>query len=134
MYGALDISTSGLIAQRTRMTVISNNIAMKSTLLNSAGKYEPYRRQIVLFEPIEARNGVGGGVRVASIETDDSPLVAKLEPGSPYADEDGIVYYPNVDPVLEQMNAMEAQRAYEANIMAAEVTKSMMSVALQLLR
>ncbi len=56
-----------------------------------------------------------------------------LEPGSPYADEDGYVYYPNVDPVIEQMNAMEAARAYEANISALEATKSMFSVALQII-
>ena len=57
----------------------------------------------------------------------------KYQPGSPFADTDGYVEYPNVDSVLEQMNALEASRAYEANITAIEATKSMISVALQIL-
>ena len=60
-----------------------------------------------------------------------SSSLEPLEP--PFADEDGYVYYPNVDPVIEQMNAMEAARAYEANITALEATKSMFSVALQII-
>ena len=61
------------------------------------------------------------------------PIGRMFEPGSPYADADGYVYYPNIDPVVEQMNAMEATRAYEANITALEATKSMFSIALQIL-
>jgi flagellar basal-body rod protein FlgC len=72
-------------------------------------------------------------VHVAAIQTDSSPLRPVLDPGSPFADADGYVYYPNVNPVIEQMNAMEAQRAYEANITAIEATKSMFSVAMRLL-
>jgi flagellar basal-body rod protein FlgC len=72
-------------------------------------------------------------VHVAAIQTDTGPLRPILEPASPFADADGYVYYPNVNPVVEQMNAMEAQRAYEANITAVEATKSMFSVAMRLL-
>ena len=55
------------------------------------------------------------------------------DPDSELADADGYVYYPNVDPVIEQMNAMVAARAYEANVTAAEATKSMMLTSLRLL-
>ena len=133
MYSSLDISTSGLIAQRTRLTVISNNIVHQNTILNADGEYEPYRRRNVAFAVGEPARGSELGVHVAAIEEDHAPLRPKLEPESPYADADGYVYYPNVNPVMETMNAMEALRAYEANITAAEATKSMMSVALQLL-
>ena len=133
MYGALDISTSALVAQRTRLNVITANIANQRSILNAAGEYEPYRRRYAVFAPGNPARGSEQGVHVAAIETDGGALLPKLEPGSPYADEDGYVRYPNVDPVIEQMNAMEAQRAYEANITAVEATKSMFSVALRLL-
>jgi flagellar basal-body rod protein FlgC len=133
MYGALDISTSGLVAQRTRMTVIAGNVANQNAILNEAGEYEPYRRRFAVFAPGEVDNPDAPGVSIASIELDDAPLRAKYEPSSPYANADGYVFYPNVNPVIEQMNMMEAMRAYEANVTVAEATKSMMSVALQML-
>ena len=133
MYGALDISTSGLVAQRTRLNVITANIANAKSITNDAGEYAPYRRRFPIFAPGDPARGSEQGVHVASIQTDTSPLRPVLEPGSPFADADGYVYYPNVNPVFEQMNAMEAQRAYEANITAVEATKSMFSVALRLL-
>ena len=94
MYGALDISTSALVAQRIRLDVIAANIANQRTILNENDEYEP---------------------------------------GSPFADADGYVSYPNVNSVIETMNAMDAARAYEANITAIEATKSMLSVALQII-
>jgi flagellar basal-body rod protein FlgC len=133
MYGSLDISTSGLIAQRTRLTVTSANLLNAKTILNEDGEYEPFRRRFAVLGAGDPKSGSPLGVHVAAIELDDSPLTARHEPGSPYADEDGYVYYPNIDPVIEQMNAMEALRAYEANIASVEATKSMMSVALQML-
>jgi flagellar basal-body rod protein FlgC len=133
MYGALDISTSGLIAQRTRLNIIAANIANQNAILNADGEYDPYRRRFAVFAPGDPARGSDEGVHVASIEIDRGPLRPVLQPGSPYADADGYVRYPNVDPVIEQMNAMEAQRAYEANITAIEATKSMFSVALQIL-
>jgi flagellar basal-body rod protein FlgC len=132
MYGSLDISTSGLVAQRTRMTVIAGNIANRDALLNADGEYDPYRRRFVVMSPGDG-TGRSEGVHVASIEQDQGPLIKKLEPDSPFADKDGYVHYPNVNSVVEQMNMMEAMRAYEANVTAAEATKSMMSVALRLL-
>jgi flagellar basal-body rod protein FlgC len=133
MNGALDISTSALIAQRTRLNVITANIANQKSIINENGEYEPYRRRFAVFAPGDPARGSADGVHVAAIGIDAGPLRPVLEPGSPYADADGYVYYPNVDPVIEQMNAMEAQRAYEANITAVEATKSMFSVALRLL-
>ena len=131
MYGALDISTSGLVAQRLRLDIISSNVANRRTILDADGSYDPYRRRFAVFG---AGDGQGKpGVHIQSIEIDNADLIARLEPASPYADEDGYVYYPNIDPVREQVDAMEAQRAYEANISVAEATKSMMSVALQLI-
>ncbi len=133
MYGSLDVSTSALVAERTRLDVISANVANYNAILNADGEYEPYRRKFVVFAAGDPSRGSPRGMHVASIETDTSPLRPKHEPGSPYADADGYVHYPNVDPIIEQMNAMEAARAYEANITAVEATKSMLSVALQII-
>ena len=133
MYGSLDISTSGLIAQRTRLTVSSSNIMNTRTILNADGEYEPFRRRFAVLAAGDAETGNPLGVHVASIEIDDGPLKREYEPGSPYADADGYVLYPNIDSVIESMNSMEALRAYEANITAVEATKSMISVALEML-
>ena len=133
MYGSLDISTSGLIAQRTRLTIVAANVANTQSLLNAQGEYDPYRRRFAVFASGDPAGGSTQGVHVADILTDEGPLRPVLEPGSPYADEDGYVYYPNIYPVIEQVNAMEAARAYEANISAIEATKSMFSVALQII-
>ena len=132
MYGSLDISTSGLIAQRTRLTTISANIANSNTIFNADGEYEPFRRRIAHFGAGDGR-GNEHGVHVSSIELDESPLQPRHDPSSPYADADGYVLYPNIDWATEQMNAMLAARGYEANITAIEATKSMFSTALEIL-
>ena len=110
-----------------------SDLANSKAILNEAGEYDPYRRRFVVFAPGDPQRGEPGGVHVAAIQMDPSQLRPAYEPGSPYANEDGYVYYPNVDPVIEAMNAMEATRAYEANITAIEATKSMFSITLQIL-
>jgi flagellar basal-body rod protein FlgC len=133
MYGCLDISTSGLVANRIRLDVISANIAGKDTILNAEGQYEPFRRRIALLGAGDPSRNSDLGVHVAAIEIDPSELTMKYEPDSPYANAEGYVGYPNVNMITEQMNAMEAARSYEANIAAVEATKSMISIALQTL-
>ena len=141
MYGALDISTSGLVAQRMRLTAISANIANRDTLVDENGQVRPYRARQVLFAPgdpsAKSAEGRALGVHVADVRVDDTPFRYKFDPGSPLADKSGpykdYVALPSVDPVTEQMNAFEASRAYEANIVAAEATKSMIAQALRLL-
>ena len=133
MYGSLDISTSGLIAQRTRLTVASANLMNARTILNADGEYEPYRRRSVILAAGDPETNTPDGVHVGAIEIDEGPLRREHDPGSPFADASGYVEYPNISPVIEQMNSMEALRSYEANIAAVEATKSMMSVALEML-
>lgn len=137
MYGALDVSTSGMIAQRTRLATISSNIANANTVMNAQGEYAPYRRRIVTFAPgdpgSDTSRGQSLGVHVSSIDFDQSEFVRKLEPDHPFADEDGYILTPNINPVVEQINAMETARAYEANVVAAETSKSMMAQALRII-
>lgn len=133
MFGALDTSTSGLVAQRTRMHVISANLANRSAILDADGNYAPYKRRFAVMAPGDPSTGSSTGTHVAKVMLDNAPLRKVYEPGSPYADAQGYVQYPNVDPSIELVNAIEASRAYEANITAAEATKSMLQTSLRLL-
>jgi flagellar basal-body rod protein FlgC len=73
------------------------------------------------------------GVSVAKIEIDRSPFRREFQPNHPDANKDGYVSYPNIDLAVEYVNALEASRAYEANVTAMEVSKAMMNASLRLL-
>ncbi len=142
MYGSLEVSTSGLIAQRTRIDAIASNLANANTVLDSQGNLNPYKRREVYFasgNPLsETEQGKVMGVHVAQILQDDSQNPPRtFNPDHPYAYKDGpwkgYVAETNVDTVRENVNLVEAMRAYEANIMAAEASKSMMASALRLI-
>ncbi|MHC4976281.1 MAG: flagellar basal body rod protein FlgC [Planctomycetota bacterium] len=142
MYGNLDISVSGMIAQRVRLDSISANIAVSSSPVDLKGDLDAFRRRMALFAPDEMGDGTIGGVRVTDIALDQSEFRPVYDPNHPLAADaqdasngfqEGYVYYPSIDPVVEQVNALDAQRAYEANIAAAEATKTMMAQALQLI-
>src|SRR3982751_325703 len=95
MFDSLDISASGLAAQRLRMDTVS-----------------------AIFAPNQATRGEGAekpGVHVRKIEQDMSPFNRKFDPGHPDAGPDGYVLTPNIDMSIEFVNALEASRAYEAN-------------------
>ena len=133
MFGALDTSTSGLIAQRTRMNTVAANLANKNTLEDANGNYAPFRRRIPVFAVGDPAMGNANGVHVDEIMHDPSPFRKVLDETHPFADKDGYVQYPNIDTTTEMINAIEATRAYEANITAAEATKSMIQTSLRLL-
>lgn len=133
MFGAFDISTSALGAQRIRLETIASNIANIDSIAGPDGKASPYRRLYPVFQPQRTTDG-GAGVGVARIEEDTAPFVQKFEPwNTKFADSKGFVKYPNVNLSTEYVNALETTRAYEANITAIETTKSMMNSTLRLL-
>lgn len=133
MYGSLDVSTSGMIAQRTRMEVVASNIANANSIENEFGEYEPYLRRAAMFSPVSGRDGAGIGVEVSDIEIQEGSTRPEYRPEHPYADESGYIQVPDIDPTVEWVNGLQASRAYEANIVAAETTKNMMAQALRLL-
>ncbi|MFQ5411112.1 MAG: flagellar basal body rod protein FlgC [Phycisphaerae bacterium] len=132
MFGALDISTSGLVAQRVQIDTIAGNIANAQTTRRLDGKPGPFLRRVAL---LAAGDGSGGaGVRVQSVVEDTQSPVRKVkDAGHPDADKNGIVAYPNIDMMTEMVNAMVAVRAYEANITAMEATKSILASSLRML-
>lgn len=137
MYGSLDISVGGMITQRTRMQVIAANIANANTLEDENGNFSPYLRRATMIETGDpsatTEEGRKMGVHVADIKIVEGALATRHDPGHPYANKDGMVTVPDINPVVEQLNAMEASRAYEANVVAAEAAKTMMNSALRLL-
>lgn len=143
LFKSIDISSSGLTAQRLRMDVISENIANVNTTRTSAGG--PYRRKVVLFESrgnensfagtlnnAVAKQKAGNGVRVVGIAEDNSPFKLVYDPNHPDADAKGYVNMPNVNVVSEMVNMISATRAYEANVTAIKSSKDIAMKALEI--
>jgi flagellar basal-body rod protein FlgC len=134
MIRALDISTSALVAERVRMNAISSNLANLSTTRNEVGEPVPYQPRYVVFEADESigTNGAAG-VKVRSVEIEDVQPRMKYEPGHEDANEQGYVAYPNINMMTEFTDAMEAARAYEANLGAIEIAKNLAQQTLRIL-
>ncbi|HZZ73685.1 MAG TPA: flagellar basal body rod protein FlgC [Pirellulales bacterium] len=139
MFSALDVSSSALTAQRTRLNAIAGNIANMSTTHNESGQAVPYQPRFVVFQTDESIPGALGaaGVKVSSVETAQVEPRYKFQPGNPDAikegEHKGYVAYPNIDMTTEMVDAMEATRAYEANLGVIEITKNMAQQALRIL-
>ena len=141
MFTAIDVSTSGLAAQRARMDTIAGNIANAQSTRDADGKVTPFRRRFVTFEAAkpDARGPGNGnphdgmGVRF-EVQVDQNTDPRRVfQPGHPDADPAGYVNFPAIDLVTEFVNAMEAGRAYEANVTAMELSKEMTKVGLRIL-
>lgn len=138
MFSALDVSTSALVAQRVRMNAISGNLANMSTTHNEAGEAVPYQARFAVFQTDDSvgTNGAAG-VQVSSIETENAEPRWKYEPGNPDALKDGphkgYVAYPSINMMTEMTDAMEAARAYEANLGAIDIAKDLAQQTLRIL-
>lgn len=131
MFNAIDTSTSALVAQRVRSNTCAMNIAMADAVESPDGG--PYqRRAVILSEGKGSGDRSGAGVHVSSIEK-EAVYRYEYDPGHPYASEEGYVKLPGINPLVEMVNMMEASRAYEANVAAIDVSKSMLNSALRLL-
>ena len=139
---AIDVSASGLTAQRKRLEVLISNLVNANTT-HPAGK-EPYRRMDVIFSatsPAQSFNSAFDdamtsvrSVEISKVVSDRSEPVKRYEPGHPHADKDGYVLYPNINPMEEMVNVLSATRSYEANVQAANAAKDMAQKTLEILR
>jgi len=159
---SFDISGYGLSAQRFRINIISENIANANTTRTPEGG--PYRRKEVIFKavPFETQlnkeieknarfhkyenpldeSGEDYAEAKPPIETvivdkvvrDDSKPILKYDPTNPDADANGYVAYPNINPVVEMADLIEATRAYQANVAAFQSAKSMVQNAINILQ
>jgi flagellar basal-body rod protein FlgC len=126
MFHSIDISASGLIAQRQRMDTIAGNIANSSSTQNENGEIKPFQRRLVVMQAAGGSDSTQGVGVSADVEVDtQSPPRLVHQPGHPHANAEGYVSYPNVNIVTEFVNALEASRAYDANVTTMEVTKDM---------
>lgn len=122
LFSVLNISGSGLAAQRLRMTVISNNVANANTTRAENGK--PYRRRVPVFasvlDHVTSANAEGaeglGGVEVVEVLKSQAPFQRVYMPGHPEANEQGYVLHPNFTTIEEMVDMVGASRAYEANL------------------
>ncbi|MCX4327928.1 MAG: flagellar basal body rod protein FlgC [Lachnospiraceae bacterium] len=141
VFSAMDMSATGMTAQRTRLDIISQNIANVNTTRDADGK--PYMRKSVIFQEkayvsfdealINATGHVGKGVKIAKIFEDTSTEGRLVyDPSHPDADEKGYVMYPNVSTVTEMTDMIDASRSYEANVTAFNAAKNMQLKALDI--
>ena len=142
LFGLLHISGTALLAERERAEVSASNLANAETTRTVEGG--PYRRQNVVFT---ARHPLSTGfaatlasftdlhtegVQVASVVTDTSPPVRRYDPGHPDADSAGYVNFPDINPVEETVNLMEAARSYQLNVSVIQATKAMIQAAISI--
>lgn len=129
LFTAMDISASGLRAQRTMMNVISSNIANARTTRTGDGG--PYQRRDVILRERSFEEQLSS-VDVEAITTDPTPGERIYDPNNPDADDQGYVTMPNVNLMEEMVNMMNATRAFEANTIAVRSQKDMALKALQI--
>jgi flagellar basal-body rod protein FlgC len=156
-FGALQISATGMSAERTRMDVASENLANANSTSGTNGAY--HRKEVVLKSEtgtggfaqalasvanIQGTGGIGstnadigttdGGVEVAGIVDDKTPNRLVYDPGHPDANAKGYVSMPNVNPVVEMTDLISSSRAYEANVNAMQTSKTMISRVMDILK
>ncbi len=131
IFRSFDVSASGMAAQKRRIDTIASNLANINTTRTPEGG--PYRRRDVVFETVLIDETEGlEGVRLQDVVEDQRPPRAVYDPGHPDADENGYVLMPNIDLIEEMVNMMLATRAYEANVNAFNITRTLYQKALEI--
>ncbi|HEX9022475.1 MAG TPA: flagellar basal body rod protein FlgC [Geobacteraceae bacterium] len=140
-FSAMNVSSSGMTAERTRINLISSNIANANSTRTPEGG--PYKRKDPVFSAVPAQGAFESAfgnardlkkVEVATIREDQTPPRILYDPTHPDANSEGYVAMPNVNVIGEMADMVTATRAYEANVTAAQAAKSMAMKALDLLK
>jgi flagellar basal-body rod protein FlgC len=130
------IASSGLAAQRLRVQLAASNIANAETTRTAQGG--PFVKKDPIFQAALMGETADGmpvtGVKVAGIENSAEPFVTKYDPTHPDADAEGIVRFPNVNPMEEMVNLTGASRSFEANLAVVRAVRAMTQSAQDLLR
>lgn len=132
LFGALDISGSGIVADQSWINTTGGNIANADDTVNPS---EPvYATQTPVFSPVYSlgEDGVGDGVAVSEVELGSNEGTLEYEPGNPEADKDGDVRVANVDLGSQMVQLIQAQSAYQANANAIEHATEAYQAALQI--
>ncbi|WP_428242201.1 flagellar basal body rod protein FlgC [Gynuella sp.] len=136
LTNVINISGSGMTAQSVRLNTTASNLANAETVSSSIDTTYRARKPVfqVLqdslinrdFSPVDLETDVGSGVKVAAIVEKDAPLDIRYEPTHPMADENGYVYYPNVNVVEEMADMMSASRSFAVNVEVFNTAKTML--------
>jgi flagellar basal-body rod protein FlgC len=130
---ALDISASGMDVQTTRLRVIAENLANQDTTGSTPGA-DAYRRKTIVFaNSLDQATGVET-VHVQQIAQDESDLPLRYDPSHPAANAQGYVKTSNVNSFMEVMDMRDAERSYSANLQVMQVTRGMLTRAIDLLK
>jgi flagellar basal-body rod protein FlgC len=144
LFDMLGISASALSAERQRAEVTTANLANADTTHTDGGG--PYVRKEVVFSVVggspfrsvfnrlSSYAPPAGAVRLSEIVDDSSAPIMRYEPGNPDADQNGLVAYPNINPVSEMVDLMGAVRAYQLNASAVSASKQMIQESIDILK
>jgi flagellar basal-body rod protein FlgC len=140
LFSAIQVSASGMDAQRIRAELLIQNMANSDTTRTPEGG--PYRRQDAVFSsdlqssPFSAmfQNEMATGVRVSDVTTDQTEPDLRYMPGHPDANADGYVAFPHVNPAEDMVNLMNASRSYQANVAAISSLKDMISRSIDIMK
>ena len=140
LFSSLQVSSSGMSAQRTRAELLVENMANSETTRTPEGG--PYRRKDVVFStepqvsPFSAvfQNEIGTGVAVADVIQDTSAPERRYMPGHPDADASGYVAFPKMNPAEDMVDLLSASRSYQANIAAISSVKDMITRSIDIMR
>jgi flagellar basal-body rod protein FlgC len=143
LMSIFDISGSAMSAQSVRLNTTASNMANANSAAASAAQV--YRAKQPVFATIAAEllnnpdanafageQGMGQGVQVMGILESEAPHQERYEPEHPLADENGYVYYPNVNIVEEMTNMISSSRAFQTNVDVMNAAKTMMQRVLSL--
>lgn len=133
LSGTLDISSSGMDAQSSRLRVIAENLANQDTTGSTAGA-DPYRRKTITFAEMLDPSSGADEVSVKKVGQDMSDFQLKYDPSHPAANAQGYVKMPNVNSFVELMDMREAERSYSADLNVMQVTRSMLTRTIDLLK
>ena len=130
---ALTISARGMAAQTSRLRVIAENLANQDTT-GTSPQTQPYRRKTITFANAMDRSVGAETVRVKKVDHDMGDLPLRFDPGHPAADARGYIRTPNVNSFVEVMDMKEAERSYSANLNVLQVSRSMLSRTIDMLK
>lgn len=133
LTNALSISARGMDVQTTRLRVIAENLANQDSTGSTKGA-DPYRRKTITFENKLDRALGQNTVKVKEIGLDKADLPLRFDPSNPAANAAGYVKLPNVNSFTEVMDMREAQRSYSANLSVMQVTRSMLTRTIEMLK
>lgn len=161
IFSSMEISGSGLTANRRWMDAIAENLANAQTTRTPEGG--PYRRKVATFSEVvkqvhRPRPVLEHKLALETTQVDHLPEAnikqkesrpslqgvesgiseeggqprMVYDPDHPDANDDGYVAYPDVEVVKEMVDLITASRSYEANVTALNTAKAMNKKALEI--